>query len=124
MLTKPLEGPIKIDEQAEAQKLDSEPHFSMLFERGEVSLTLWAPRAVDTQKPHDRDEIYIISSGEGVFCRGRESVEFKAGDALFVPAGIEHRFERFSANFRTWVVFYGATRKSDGEKNVTSEKAT
>jgi len=26
---------------------------------------------------------------------------------LFVPAGVEHRFEHFSEDFSTWVVFYG-----------------
>ena len=27
--------------------------------------------------------------------------------ALFVPAGRRHRFEDFSENYVTWVVFYG-----------------
>jgi len=26
---------------------------------------------------------------------------------LFVPAGVEHRFENFSDDFATWVIFYG-----------------
>jgi hypothetical protein len=26
---------------------------------------------------------------------------------LFVPAGIEHRFIKFTEDFVTWVVFYG-----------------
>ena len=30
-----------------------------------------------------------------------------AGDALFVRAGIVHRFEDFAADFATWVFFYG-----------------
>jgi mannose-6-phosphate isomerase-like protein (cupin superfamily) len=29
------------------------------------------------------------------------------GEVLFVPAGIEHRFEDFSDDFATWVFFYG-----------------
>lgn len=29
------------------------------------------------------------------------------GDVLFAPAGIEHRFENFSDDFVTWVIFYG-----------------
>jgi len=33
---------------------------------------------------------------------------------LFVPAGIEHRFENFTSDFATWVIFYG---KEGGEKN-------
>lgn len=30
-----------------------------------------------------------------------------AGDTLFVAAGVTHRFEQFSDDFVTWVVFYG-----------------
>jgi quercetin dioxygenase-like cupin family protein len=33
--------------------------------------------------------------------------EFAPGDAFFVPAGVPHRFTRFSEGFATWVVFWG-----------------
>jgi len=36
-------------------------------------------------------------------------VAFAPGDMLFVPAKMEHRFEDFSADFATWVLFYGPT---------------
>ena len=81
--------------------------FSIMFARGDVSVELFAPRGVDTQLPHTRDELYIVSSGTGVFRRESQICEFKAGDLLFVPAHEEHRFERFSADFRTWVIFFG-----------------
>ena len=29
------------------------------------------------------------------------------GDFLFVPAGVEHRFEGFTDDLAVWVVFYG-----------------
>jgi hypothetical protein len=32
---------------------------------------------------------------------------FSAGDVLFVPAGVPHRFEDFTDDFGTWVIFYG-----------------
>jgi mannose-6-phosphate isomerase-like protein (cupin superfamily) len=32
---------------------------------------------------------------------------FTAGDVLFVPAGEEHRFERFSDDLILWAVFWG-----------------
>ncbi len=28
-------------------------------------------------------------------------------DVLFVPAGVEHRFEDFTVGLAVWVVFYG-----------------
>jgi uncharacterized protein YjlB len=32
---------------------------------------------------------------------------FEAGEALFVPAGVTHRFEDYSDDFCAWVIFYG-----------------
>ncbi|RKP46529.1 cupin domain-containing protein [Trinickia fusca] len=99
---------IRIDETVAARSLTELPlPFAVLFERGDVSIELFAPRGEDTQKPHTRDELYIVSSGSGVFRRGTERCEFKAGDLLFVPAHVEHRFESFTPDFRTWVVFFG-----------------
>jgi hypothetical protein len=37
----------------------SEP-FAVLFERGDLSVELFAPREADTQSPHRRDELYIV----------------------------------------------------------------
>ena len=36
-----------------------------------------------------------------------ERHRFAPGDLLFVPAGVEHRFEEFSDDFAAWVFFYG-----------------
>ena len=67
----------------------------------------YAPRRVDHQAPHLRDEIYVVVSGEGWFMRAGERVPFTAGDALFVRAGVPHRFEDFSDDFAAWVIFAG-----------------
>ena len=50
----------------------------------------------------------MVVSGSGVFVRGDERVRFSAGDALFAGAGDTHRFEDFSKDFATWVMFFGA----------------
>ncbi len=78
-----------------------------LMRHGSMVLRWYAPTGSDPQTPHDQDEIYIVASGRGTFaCDGRR-VAFGPGDALFAPAGAQHRFESFSADFGTWVVFYG-----------------
>ncbi len=78
-----------------------------LMRHGSMALRYYAPQGGDPQTPHDQDEIYIVANGHGTFfCAGRR-VQFGPGDALFAPAGTEHRFESFSADFGTWVVFYG-----------------
>jgi len=95
--------------ETEASRLLSELPlpFAELFARGDVSVELFAPRRADTQTPHTRDELYIVSSGSGTFRRADQVCPFTAGDLLFVPAHVEHRFESFSADFRTWVIFFG-----------------
>ena len=74
---------------------------------GTMKLELYRPVGTDQQTPHRRDEIYIIRQGTAQFRREGEAVAVGPGDTLFVPAGIEHRFEQFSADFDTWVVFWG-----------------
>jgi mannose-6-phosphate isomerase-like protein (cupin superfamily) len=83
--------------------------FVEAFSHGSLVVELYAPVGRDPQSPHDRDEVYFVLSGTGDFTVAGESSPFKAGDALFVPAGAEHRFENFTADFATWVVFYGPT---------------
>jgi mannose-6-phosphate isomerase-like protein (cupin superfamily) len=78
-----------------------------LFRHGSLTVKLYAPRGNDPQKPHTRDEIYVIATGTGRFHRGSEEISFGPGDMLFVAAGEEHRFLEFSSDFATWVFFYG-----------------
>jgi mannose-6-phosphate isomerase-like protein (cupin superfamily) len=81
--------------------------FAVAFEHGSLSVELYAPRGTDPQEPHSRDEVYVVVRGSGEFVRGSERSRFGPGDLLFVPAGIPHRFEDFSDDFVTWVIFYG-----------------
>ena len=83
--------------------------YSILLENGSMELGFYKPVGSDDQTPHDQDEIYIVQSGTGTFVRGDEKIAFEAGDALFVAAGVEHRFVDFSDDFATWVIFWGPT---------------
>jgi mannose-6-phosphate isomerase-like protein (cupin superfamily) len=100
--------PLKIDFIASARKLAASGHSSVsLFQHGDANVLLFVPTDQDTQVKHERDEIYVIQSGQGIFKRGDETVRFVAGDLLFVPAGVEHRFASFSGEFKAWVLFFG-----------------
>ena len=68
---------------------------------------MYCPIDHDMQKPHTRDEVYVIARGSGWFVNGPERHPFHTGDVLFVPAGVEHRFDEFTDDFCTWVMFYG-----------------
>lgn len=100
--------PLKIDFIASARKLTAAGQASVsLFQHGDANLLLFVPTDQDTQVSHERDELYVIHAGQGIFKRGNETVRFDAGDVLFVPAGVEHRFASFSGDFRAWVLFFG-----------------
>jgi len=81
--------------------------YGVLMEHGSMELGFYKPDKVDPQKPHAQDEIYVVQSGSGYFVCGDERKPFETGEALFVPAGVVHRFEDFSNDFAAWVVFYG-----------------
>lgn len=81
--------------------------FIEAFRHGSLVVEIYAPRGNDTQTPHTRDEVYFVLSGSGEFVHGGERHRFTIGDTLFVPAGVEHRFENFSDDLAAWVVFYG-----------------
>jgi len=78
-----------------------------ILKRGDVETEFYAPRGVDPQTPHDRDELYFVARGSGWFVASDQRRRFAAGDLIFVPAGAEHRFEEFTDDFATWVVFFG-----------------
>jgi mannose-6-phosphate isomerase-like protein (cupin superfamily) len=86
---------------------DGRMRFVTAFARGQLEVELYAPKGEDKQQPHPRDEIYIVAAGSGQFAMGEERVKFSAGDALFAPAGMAHRFTDFTGHFATWVMFYG-----------------
>ena len=94
-------------ENAVAKLAESGQLFTELFNHGTLTVEFYKPKELDNQKPHDRDEIYVIASGTGTFYNGGKKWNFKTGDFLFVPAGVDHWFENFTEDFATWVFFYG-----------------
>ena len=82
--------------------------YGILLERGATEVGFYVPKGEDLQQPHDRDEVYIVASGSGRFLLDGEERDFEAGEAIFVPAGREHRFVDFSDDFSAWVVFFAA----------------
>ena len=95
----------------------------LLMRHGSLEVRWFGPAYGDAQTPHDRDELYVIVSGTGVFVRteervpfgdeghlgvhGEERVTVQPGDTLFVPAGTTHQFEATSHDFGAWMIFYG-----------------
>lgn len=98
---------VPADEVLDALPGPDGERFARVFARGDVEVELYAPRGSDLQVPHERDELYLVVRGHGRFLCAGDEIAFGPGDLLFVPAGVEHRFEEFDDALVTWVVFFG-----------------
>ena len=79
--------------------------YASMIDYGMLTVEIYAPRGVDPQKPHTRDEVYVVMSGTGSFVNGPDRHEFGPGDVLFVPANVPHRFEDFTHDLTLWAIF-------------------
>jgi mannose-6-phosphate isomerase-like protein (cupin superfamily) len=81
------------------------------LQHGSMTLKVFRPSANpggrDLQQPHAQDELYLVHAGHAEIVIDGERMSAAVGDAFFVGAGKPHRFENFSHDFVTWVVFYG-----------------
>ena len=84
-----------------------------IFQHGTLDVELYTPQGADPQKPHDRDEVYLVARGHGTFFDGERRHRVESGSFIFVAAGQPHRFEDFSSDIAIWVFFYGV---NGGEK--------
>jgi mannose-6-phosphate isomerase-like protein (cupin superfamily) len=85
-----------------------------VFSHRSLVVELYTPIGLDPQKPHTRDEVYVVTRGKGFFFDGEKTHPVEVGSFLFVPAGQVHRFQDFSSDFAVWVIFYGP---ENGEAN-------
>ena len=93
---------------------------AQVLAHGSMKLRISAPKGDDRQTPHTQDEVYVVVRGTGWFSCARARRKFGPGDVLFAAAGEEHRFEDFSDDFVTWVIFYGP---EGGESSEREEPA-
>lgn len=94
-------------ETADARLVDvSADRAQYLIRHGSMRAGLYAP-IEDDQQPHAQDELYIVNRGRARFRRADELYDIQPGHLIFVPAGMEHRFEAMSDDFATYVVFWG-----------------
>lgn len=100
---------LKLTARNALQRLaETNTDFARLIEKDSFDVSLYKPEKIDPQTPHARDELYVIASGSGKFFCAGETQSVATGDVLFVAAGVAHRFENFTGDFATWVIFFGA----------------
>lgn len=61
----------------------------------------------DRQQPHEVDEVYVVLRGSGRLEVEGESTDLAEGQAVFVPAGAEHRFTGYE-HLSVLVIFAGS----------------
>lgn len=65
----------------------------------------YRPPNPDPQSPHDRDEVYVVVTGQGEFVRGTVRVGFSTGDLLFAAKGESHCFVNHTPDTAVWAIF-------------------
>lgn len=60
----------------------------------------------------------MIICGTGYFVNGETRHRLEPDQVLFVPADVVYRFEDFTDDFATWVLFYGPP---GGERNSSRQ---
>lgn len=78
-----------------------------VLKHGTMSLIAYKPTVQDFQTTHEQDELYIVMAGVADLIIEDIPHACKTGDALFVPALKNHRFENFSNDFVVWAIFWG-----------------
>jgi mannose-6-phosphate isomerase-like protein (cupin superfamily) len=63
----------------------------------------------DRQQPHADDEVYVVLQGHGMLEVEGMPVELHPGNAVFVPAGADHRFTGYE-QLSVLVIFERARR--------------
>jgi len=66
---------------------------------------LYTPKDIDSQQPHDQDEIYVVATGSATLEVEHNRRPLRQGDAAFVQAKAQHRFVEFSDDFAVWAIF-------------------
>ena len=61
----------------------------------EVGVYVLVAPEPDKQQPHADDELYFVLDGSGVLEVEERSVPLEQGQAVFVPAGADHRFTAY-----------------------------
>jgi mannose-6-phosphate isomerase-like protein (cupin superfamily) len=80
--------------------------YEVVHESAGLELGVYVLRAPepDRQQPHADDEVYVVLDGRGVLEIEGQPVPLVHGQAVFVPAGADHRFTAYE-NLSVLVIF-------------------
>ena len=70
----------------------------------EVGVYVLVAPEPDRQEPHANDEVYVVLEGSGALEVEGEQTRLVEGEAMFVPAGADHRWVGYE-NLSVLVIF-------------------
>src|SRR3954470_2829664 len=94
-------------EHLEAERAANDGAYLQFLRERHMSAGLYAldRGAVDPQRPHEQDEVYLVVSGRASLTVGDETTQVARGSVAYVPAGVPHRFHHITEDLRVMVVF-------------------
>jgi len=99
------------DIEAAKTRLSDKGGYEIVHESDGIEIAVYvlvAPEP-DRQQPHAYDEVYVVLDGHGTLEVEGAPVELHPGNAVFVPAGADHRFTGYE-ELSVLVVFDKAKR--------------
>ena len=99
------------DIEAAQARLSDKGGYEIVHESDGIEIAVYvlvAPEP-DRQQPHAYDEVYVVLDGHGTLEVEGAPVELHPGNAVFVPAGADHRFTGYE-ELSVLVVFDKAKR--------------
>ncbi|MFI2453568.1 cupin domain-containing protein [Streptomyces chengbuensis] len=94
-------------DELEAERAANDGAYLQFLRERNMSVGLYAldAGALDPQRPHQQDEVYLVVSGRASITVGTETTQVGRGSVVYVPAGVDHRFHHISEDLRVLVVF-------------------
>ncbi|GAA2237027.1 cupin domain-containing protein [Streptomyces amakusaensis] len=94
-------------DELEAERAANDGAYLQFLRERNMSVGLYALEAgeLDTQRPHQQDEVYLVVSGRAAITVGLETTQVGRGSVIYVPAGVPHKFHHVTEALRVMVVF-------------------
>ena len=85
--------------EAGAALAKSGANFVTLFKQGTLEVEIYRPVGIDRQKPHKKDELYVVINGTGTFVHGSERTRLSRGRYTLRACGRTAPFRGFQPRF-------------------------
>ncbi len=96
----------QLDDLKERRQRSQHPYLEFLSVPAmSAGLYVLPAGAADRQTPHGRDEIYYVLEGRAVFVADGKPQDVRPGSVIYVPRGVDHRFEKITKDLSLLVVF-------------------